>query len=187
MEAPISKLCPVCGVGFSPDLASCPVCRAGPIRDGSATRPPLAPLERPVSELSWLRTAPPTWAGELRMALAAADIPSRAEVSESAVEIYIEASDLYRAKEIDREIYARQVPAADLSVPESSDGSVCPACSAEIGPLVEECPDCGLVFGPAVPDWTCVSCSAAVQEGEQSCSCCGAEIDWLGVTEPPAD
>ncbi len=115
---------------------------------GIGSRAPQPSLQ----EEAYLREAEPEWAYRLAEALAAAGLPHvvrpPAEVREGkrvTLTLYVEASDLERARVIDLEILRDEVPDTDDLVYEF-ESDTCPSCGAHVVPQAARCGECELEF-----------------------------------------
>jgi len=146
-------VCPRCGVGFAPDTTICPICKIPLVfeaedEDGESETPEPIILDDAVSSLEKLRTGGVEWIHHLQDKLAAMEIPHRIELYDSRrrfFSAYVRHEDLPRAKEIDDEVFAAEVPESEgMAQVEDLDFSVCPGCGSRLGEKDLTCSSCGL-------------------------------------------
>ncbi len=149
--------CPKCGMGFAPDTATCPICKVSLVsepeaEDEESETPEPIILDDPVSSLEKLRTGGVEWIHHLQDKLAAEEIPHRIEPYEPRgrfFSVYVQPENLPRAKEIDDEVFAAEVPDSEgMQQIEDLDFSVCPGCGNPLGEKDLKCGNCGLNFSP---------------------------------------
>jgi len=178
-------VCPKCKVGFAPGTVLCPICKVRLV-SGSESREALAPpvLTVDSSSLEELRTASSDWIRHLQDKLTHEEIPHRTELSdrrEMIFSVYVRPEDLPRAKNIDQEVFASEVPGSkEMALVEDVDFSSCPGCGNRLGDRDRECSGCGLVLFPT-EGWRCRNCNGTVEVDIDICPHCGAGIDWTKV------
>jgi hypothetical protein len=152
------KLCPECGEEYVHSAVRCVHCDVDlvhaeemPERDVGAELPPPA-------ELTAIRVASAGWALALSERLVEAGIPHRIEeVAEETGDagsraagpygVYVRAADAARARALDGEQLAREIPDLPEDWEAAPEGEGCPACGAALPEAAAECPDCGLSLG----------------------------------------
>ena len=180
-----SVVCPQCKVGFAPDTAVCPICKIPLVSaDESGETPAPVILTDDLTSLEGLRTADSDWIHHLQDKLAEAGIPHRIEVSDGRrmfFSVYVRPEDLSRAKEVDDEVFALEVPDSEgMPRVEELDFWSCPGCGSPLGEKELKCSNCGLVLSPT-EGWRCSRCSGVVGLNAAVCPHCGSDIDWSKV------
>lgn len=151
------QICPSCNGEFTLAVERCSECDVDLV-------PPDAVAEDefpPATELHCVRVAPIAWIEALSEGLEERDVPHRVEpVAADAIPegveavgtgelvgLFVDDAGLAIAREIDRSIAARVLPAQHAD--ELAEGEVesCPACGEELSADAQECPECGLAFG----------------------------------------
>ena len=181
-----SVFCPKCNVGFAPDTAVCPICKI-PFTfqdeyedDLDETHEPVI-IDDDLSSLKELRTAGVDWIHHLQDKLAEAGTPHRIQQSHPPrmlFSVYVRAEDLSRAKDIDKKVFAVEVPDSEGMPPvEDLDFSSCPGCGNRLGENDLKCSSCGLDLSPT-DHWKCSNCDEVVDANVPVCPHCGGRIDW---------
>jgi hypothetical protein len=181
-----SVVCPKCKVGFAPDTAICPICKIPLVSEenfeeepGETPEPII--LDDDISSLKELRTADVAWIHHLQDTLAEAGIPHRIEQSyppRMLFSVYVRPEDLARAKDIDENIFAVEVPDSEgMPQVEDLDFSSCPGCGNRLGENDLKCDSCGLDLS-STGRWRCSNCDEEVEFNVAVCPHCGCDIDW---------
>ena len=178
------RICPNCDEEFQATIEICLDCgtatvprSAAPIREeGPVTRQGLEPGEEAFS----LRTADYDWASHLVEKLDTAGLRSTLIGDKSCCPprftVFVPASDLERAGQIDRELYLERVPDAAGDLPADGDDETCPACGSKVAPKAAECGECGLGLGPPA-GLSCPACGSQIDSGATECSDCGLGLE----------
>ena len=180
-----SVVCPKCKVGFAPDTAICPICKI-PLTsehefgDELGETPEPVILDDDLSSLKELRTAGVDWVHHLQDKLAEAGIPHRIEQFDPPsilFSVYVRPEDLPRAKDIDENVFAVEVPDSEGMPPvEDLDFSSCPGCGNRLGENDLKCDSCGLDLSPT-DHWKCSNCDEVIEINVAVCPHCGYDID----------
>jgi RNA polymerase subunit RPABC4/transcription elongation factor Spt4 len=173
-------ICPRCNVGFAPDTVRCPICKTAVVTksDYHAT-PSSVALQGDLSSLVKLRTAGVKWIYRLQDRLTEAGIPDRTELADPpdmrrSFTIYVRPEDLPRAKSIDDELFAKEVPESEgMCRVEGLDFWTCPACGNRLGEKDLTCNSCGLVLSPP-EDRHCGRCGEMIAIDAAVCPHCGS-------------
>ncbi len=181
-----SVFCPKCNVGFAPDTAVCPICKIPlaseeEFEDEPGESPEPVILDDDVSSVKELRTAGVGWIHHLQDKLAEAGIPHRIEQSHPPrmlFSVYVRPEDLPRAKDIDENVFAVEVPDSEgMPHVEDLDFSSCPGCGNRLGENDLKCDSCGLDLS-STGRWRCSHCDEEVEFNVAVCPQCGCGIDW---------
>jgi hypothetical protein len=153
------KVCPGCEAEYLPSVEVCLDCGLPLVSEGEAREPGWDKgLVLPPGEgLVLVREADLRWAVGLGRAFAEAGIPHRldpASRTDAGLRwaVWVGAPDAPQAAAVDAEYARRELPEmneapSELGAAPSDDR--CPACGEALAADARECPECGLVFGPA--------------------------------------
>jgi RNA polymerase subunit RPABC4/transcription elongation factor Spt4 len=181
-----SVFCPKCNVGFAPDTAICPICKIpltseDDFEDEPGETPEPVILDDDLSSLKPLRTAGVGWIHHLQDKLAEVGMPHRIERSDllrMLFSVYILPEDLPRAKNIDKKVFAVEVPDGEgMPHVENLDFSSCPGCGNRPGENDVRCSSCGLALFPT-EGRRCSNCDEVIEVNVAVCPHCGYGIDW---------
>jgi RNA polymerase subunit RPABC4/transcription elongation factor Spt4 len=175
-------ICPQCNVGFAPDTARCPICKGFlvPKDEYKATPDPIV-LHDDLSSLVKLRTDGVDWITHLQDKLAEASIPHRTVPSDPprirmSFSIYVRPEDLPRAKAIDDEVFAKEVPESEgMHHVEDLDFWSCPACGNRLGEKDLTCSSCGLALSAPEVQF-CGTCNMLLAPDIAKCPRCGSNV-----------
>lgn len=180
-----SVVCPKCKVGFAPGIEVCPFCNIPldseeKFEEEHAEIPEPIILDDDISSLKELRTADVSWIHHLQDKLAEARIPhciEQAVPRRMLFSVYVRPENMSRAKEIDEEVYAVEVPDGEqMPHAEDLDFSSCPGCGNRLGENDLKCSSCGLDLSPT-DRLKCSNCGEVIEINVTVCPHCGCGVD----------
>jgi len=174
--------CPQCKLGFAPETELCPSCKIAlvPADELEELEMPF-PFQDDLANFEQLRVATAGWIQHLQEKLEEAEISYRTKTTNydrTLLAVYVRPEDLKRAKKIDHEVFAAEVPGSGDVLPvEKLDFWSCPACGHQLAENDQKCGECGLALFPT-EGWTCSSCKGEIEVDMKVCPHCGESIEW---------